>query len=54
MQALSGACAAAYRVLTELALSEVAGLLPDKPPANEPADEATPAGHPRPRVGGGR
>ena len=53
-QALSGACAAAYRVLQGLALSEVAGLLPDKPPANEPADEAAPAGRPRPRVGGGR
>ena len=35
-QALSGACAAAYRALSALSLSDVAGGLPEHVPANEP------------------
>jgi Rrf2 family protein len=52
-QALAGACAAAYRALGNLALSDVAGALPEPTPANEPVPvERGAVG--RPRADGGR
>lgn len=53
-QALSGACAAAYRVLKDLALSDVAGLLPNGAPANEAPHAAISGASLRPRASGGR
>jgi Rrf2 family protein len=53
-QALAGACAAAYRALGNLALSDVAGVLPEPTPANEPVLAAERAALGRPRADGGR
>jgi Rrf2 family protein len=53
-QALAGACAAAYRALGNLALSDVAGVLPETTPANEPVLAAERAALGRPRADGGR
>jgi Rrf2 family protein len=53
-QALAGACAAAYRALGNLALSDVAGALPETTPANEPVLAAERAALGRPRADGGR
>jgi Rrf2 family protein len=53
-QALAGACAAAYRALGNLALSDVAGALPETTPANEAVLAAERAALGRPRADGGR
>jgi len=57
-QALQGACAAAYRALGSVALSDVANALPEHLPANEPhphdgaeaADDEEPDSEARPRA----
>jgi len=53
-RALAGACAAAYRALAALALSDVAGVLLEPPPANEPEPNGERGVLARARADGGR